>query len=356
MKDGAKYVQLFERLKEEIAKGVYRGGEKIPGENELAEQYGMSRQTVRQALSMLEQELLIERRQGSGTYVRENAPRRKRSWNVGVIATYISEYIFPSILRGIEGELSESGFFPLLSATQNRVDNERKILEDFMEKQIDGLIVEGTKSALPNPNVPLYERLRKMGIPVVFFNGSYPALGGCVSVTTNDRQGGTDAVNYLVAHGHRKIGAIFKSDDMQGMERYAGYTQGLLENSLFLRDEWVVWFHSENRNTFLSEEFDVRRILELLGECTAVVCYNDEVAVKLVSALRDHGVEVPRDKAVISFDNSLLSEVSSVKLTSFDHPKENLGACAARKLISMMNGREEQSVVLDWGLAERDSV
>ena len=356
MRNGAKYTQLAERLKEEIARGEYRGGERIPGENELAQRYGMSRQTVRQALSLLEQEFLIERRQGSGTYVREKAPRRKRSWNVGVRATYISEYIFPSILRGIEGELSENGFFPLLSATQNRVDNERRILEDYMEKQIDGLIVEGTKSALPNPNLALYETLQGMGIPVVFFNGYYPALGNCVSVTTNDRRGGLDAVNYLAARGHRKIGAIFKSDDMQGLERYAGYTQGLLENGLPLRDEWVAWFHSENRAALLAEEADVRHILHTLEECTAVVCYNDEAAVKLVNALLRHGVSVPGEKAVISFDNSLLSEISAVKLTSLDHPKENLGACAARKLVSMMNGKGEQSVQLDWGLAERDSV
>ena len=155
-----------------------------------------------------------------------NEPRRKRSWNVGVIATYISEYIFPSILRGIEGQLSEEGFFPMLSATMNRVDNERRILKDCMEKQLDGLIVEGTKTALPNPNLPLYEKLRDMGIPVVFFNSYYPALRDCVSVTMDDCQGGFDAVEYLVSKGHRKIGGIFKNDDMQGLgrafEKWAG--------------------------------------------------------------------------------------------------------------------------------------
>ena len=145
---------------------------------------------------VLEQEGFIQRRQGSGTYVRRVERRRERSWNVGVMATYISEYIFPSILRGIEGELSEEGFFPLLSATKNRVDNERRILEDYMEKRVDGLIVEGTKSALPNPNLHLYEKLKEMGIPVVFFNSYYPALQGCVSVTMDDRQGGIDAVEY----------------------------------------------------------------------------------------------------------------------------------------------------------------
>ena len=67
-------------------------------------------------------------------------------------------------------------------------------------------------------------------------------------------------------------------------------------------------------------------------------------------------MQVPQDKAIISFDNSQLGELASVGLTSFDHPKESLGACAARKLISMMSGREETSTVMDWGLAERNSV
>ena len=152
MKEKAKYIHLFEELKRRILQGEYQNGQRLPGENEMAGEFAMSRQTVRQALSLLEQEGFIQRRQGSGTYVRRVERRRERSWNVGVMATYISEYIFPSILRGIEGELSEEGFFPLLSATKNRVDNERRILEDYMEKRVDGLIVEGTKSALPNPN------------------------------------------------------------------------------------------------------------------------------------------------------------------------------------------------------------
>lgn len=356
MRDGSKYQQLAQRLKEDIDKGLYRSGEKIAGENELAERYGMSRQTVRQALSMLEQEFLIERRQGSGTYVRERTVQRKRTWNVGVIATYISEYIFPTILRGIEEELSEEGFFPLLSATQNRVDNERRILEEYIGKSIDGLIVEGTKSALPNPNLPLYEKLREMGVPVVFFNGYYPALNGCVSVTTNDRLGGFEAVNYLVGKGHEKIGAIFKGDDMQGLERYAGYLRGLLENNLLLRDEWVVWFNSEDRKRLLTEEYDVQKVLAQLRECTAVVCYNDEVAVKLINVLRQRQIKIPEEKAVISFDNSLLSEVTGIGITSFDHPKENMGASAARKLVSMMSGKEGKSTVLDWVLFQRESV
>jgi GntR family transcriptional regulator of arabinose operon len=356
MREKAKYVQLFDKLKEDILQGVYQDGQRLPGENEMADGFGISRQTVRQALALLEQEGYIQRRQGSGTYVHKVEPKRRRTWTVGVIATYISEYIFPSILRGIEGELLEQGFFPMLSATANRVDNERRILEEYMDKQIDGLIVEGTKSALPNPNLPLYEKLREMGIPVVFFNGYYPALRDCVSVTMNDRQGGFDAVEYLVAKGHRNIGGIFKNDDMQGLGRYDGYARALLKNGLTFQDRWVTWFNSESRENLLTDEYGVTRLLEKLSQCTAVVCYNDEVAVKLERAFATHGIKVPEDKAIISFDNSPLGELAAAGLTSFDHLKESLGASAARKLISMMDGREEQSLVLDWNLVERVSV
>lgn len=356
MKSGAKYQILFETLKEGIQQGKYGGGEKLPGETELAQTYGFSRQTVRQALSLLEQEGLIQRRQGSGTYVKELAVRKKRSWNVGVMATYISEYIFPPVLRGIEEELSANGFFPMISATKNRVDNERQILEGYLDKQIDGLIVEGTKSALPNPNLALYEKLRERGIPVVFFNGYYPALENTVSVTMNDKRGGQEAVNYLASRGHKKIGAIFKGDDMQGTQRYAGYLAGMLENNLLLRDEWVLWYNSESKDQIFATEEGKELVLKALADCTAVICYNDEIAAKLVHALLEKGISIPGQKAVLSFDNSLISEISPVRITSLDHPKEQLGACAARKLVTLMNGGEAKSVQLDWGFSEKDSV
>ena len=352
IRESAKYVKLFEQIKSEILTGEYRSGEKIPGENELAQKYGMSRQTVRQSLSLLEQEGLIERRQGSGTYVAEKMHMGKKSWNVGVIATYISEYIFPSILRGIESELSEHGFAPVLGATQNRVDNERRILEEFMQRPIDGLIVEGTKSALPNPNIPFYQEIEKRGIPVVFFNGYYPVMQSCTYVVMNDKRGGYDAAEYLIQNGHTKIGGIFKSDDMQGLERYAGYMQCLVEKELPLNDEWIIWFNSENRSYILTDEAE--RIVNSLKDCTAVVCYNDEMAIKLVNALRRGGYQVPQDKELISFDRSLLSEISAIQIPSLSHPKEMLGAVAARKLIGKMHGKKEESARLEWVFSQKD--
>ncbi len=353
MKEKPKYLILFNQVKDEILQGVYKSGEKIPGENEIAEKYGMSRQTVRQALSMLEQENFIERKQGSGTYIKERKIKKKKTWQVGVIATYISEYIFPSILRGMESELTENGFSIMLSATGNRVDSERRILEEYLKKPIDGLIVEGTKTALPNPNLQLYNELEQKGIPVVFFNGYYPSRANTAYVVMDDKKGGYDATTYLISKGHTKIGAILKNDDCQGLNRYDGYLKALIEYHLPIQDEWVTWFNSENRSYLLSDEGE--RIAESLQDCTAVVCYNDEIAAKFVNLLKNMGKQVPDDMAIISFDNSLFSDLSSVPLTSLNHPKEVLGSVAARKLLNLMEGRRENSVCLEWGFSARES-
>lgn len=156
--NGHKYSELAQQLRTDIQNEIYVSGQKLPSGNELAASTGYSRQTVRQAIGVLEKGGLVDRVQGSGTYVRTAIPHCKPTHNIAVVTTYIGEYIFPAILQGVDQVLSQNGYSPLLSATRNRVDNERKILTELLHKPIDGLIVEGTKTALPNPNIDLYEQ------------------------------------------------------------------------------------------------------------------------------------------------------------------------------------------------------
>ena len=82
----------------------------------------------------------------------------------------------------------------------------------------------GTKSALPNPNLPLYEKLREMGIPVVFFNGYYPALEAASLSPWTTGPAGSRRWSTWWPGATGRVGGIFKSDDMQGLGRYDGYT------------------------------------------------------------------------------------------------------------------------------------
>ena len=206
-----KYQFIADSLRREIEEGRYDGGERLPTEQLLCQRYQISRQTVRRALSVLEGEGLIDRRQGSGSRLREPAapkPLPPRC-SIAVVTTYISDYIFPSILRGMERVLTANGSAPLLFATQNQISTERKILHTLLAmRDLDGVLVEGSKTALPNPNLDLYQKLLDQGVRLVFFNGTYPELSSCPSVLADDFGGGKQLVTYLYGKGHRNIAGI----------------------------------------------------------------------------------------------------------------------------------------------------
>lgn len=110
-----KYQMVADSLRTDILDGVYQKRMLLPTEQLLCQQFQVSRQTVRQALALLVSEGLIERRQGSGSHIRDRskpAPMPHRS--IAVITTYISDYIFPSILREVENVLSDHNSAPLL--------------------------------------------------------------------------------------------------------------------------------------------------------------------------------------------------------------------------------------------------
>ena len=350
-----KYQMVAEVLRDGILDGTYQ--KTLPTEQALCAQFQVSRQTVRQALSLLEAERLIDRRQGSGSHIRERkdtAPRRRLS--IAVVTTYISDYIFPSILREIETVCSENNSAPLLFATQNQFASERRILLTLLEMdQLDGILIEGTKTGLPNPNIKLYQRLMEKGIPLVFMHGNYEMLPDTLSVLDDNAAGGRMLVDYLYSKGHRKIAGIFKYDDIQGRVRFIGFLDAVQELGLPLEDKNILWYGTEQKDRYMREGFDPAWAAEFLASCTAVVCYNDEIAARLISCLMRLGLSVPGDIAVVSFDNSPFSEMSTPRITSLSHAQHNVGRMAAELLFRLLRGEPCASARVPWVLNEKES-
>jgi len=344
----SKYADIAAILRDEITQGSYGKEGKLPTEQELVSRFQVSRQTVRQAIGCLKHEGHLHQIQGSGTYVSPAAPPRIRqnSKTIATMCTYISNYIFPDIIRGVERELSGEGFSVNLIQTENRVDKERTILEKIIsDGHISGMIVEGTKTALPNPNISLYRKIKEMGIPLVFLHCTYPELSGETVVGMDDYQGGKALVNYLAKKGHTEIGGIFKSDDRQGLARYAGFSEGLLECGLGLNDASVRWYTTEDyaRRHKVIEGKD--QVFDNLCGSTAVVCYNDEIALWLSRVCKDASVKLPE---IASFDSSQYAMLLDKPFVSIGHRKELLGKTAARKILNMIAGQREESILMDW--------
>lgn len=329
-----KYILLVNWIKEKIDSKELRPGSRLYSENKLSAMFGLSRQTVRRAIGVLEAEGLVERVRGSGTYVgRRAGTARKRTMNIAVISTYVDGYIFPPMLQGIVQTLSTEGYMTQITFTRNQIDDERKILEDILARDhVDGVIVEAVKCALPNPNLEYYRELQRRQIALVFFDCKYPELDAPL-VALDDENVAEKAVNYLLDMGHRKIGGIFKADDGQGRLRYFGYLNALLQAGLSVDDRKVLWIDTEDQKNLRNIRSS---LLRRLVDCTAVFCYNDQVAFELIELLKKEGIRVPGQLSVISIDGTELSLLCEPKITSIPHPMEELGRKAAEYLMQMI--------------------
>ena len=173
MREGKpKYLEVVEWVKQQIDTGKLKAGNKIPSENALSNQFGLSRQTVRHAISVLENDEIVYSLRGSGTYISKQADDWNNNRNTIVIMmTFVDGYIFPRTIKGLEDKLFGKGYSVQIAFTNNRIDRERIILEDILRKDnVAGIIAECTKSGLPNPDIGLYKQIMERKIPLLFMN------------------------------------------------------------------------------------------------------------------------------------------------------------------------------------------
>lgn len=334
-----KYYTLMEELKDDILSGRVKAGEKLPSENELSAKYGISRHTVRKALSILIQEGYIVAEHGRGTFCSERMCHLKRSKNIAVITTYISDYIFPRLIQGMDKVLTENGYSIILKNTGNSRSKEAKVLEDILTKDIDGLIIEPSKSQILCRHTNLYAMLDKYQIPYVFIQGVYSQMKDKPYILMDDCMGGYLVTKYLLDLGHKNLVGIFKADDFQGKERHKGYVKALQEAGQTYDPDRVIWFHTEDRKS--KPALMAKLMLEQGMAIDGVVCYNDQIAVDVIRALQAAGKRVPEDISVTGYDNSLMAG-GNIRLVTIAHPQEKLGEMAAELLLEKIREIPEE--------------
>jgi len=329
-----KYLELKNYIKQQIIMGKIKPGERIPSENKLCNDFSISRHTVRKAISLLVSEGYLYTEQGLGTYVKDRSIKRTESRNIGVLTTYISDYIFPRVIQGIDTVLSHRGYSIMLKNTDNNVAKEAKYIEEVLSKDLEGLIIEPTKSALYSDNSAYYEALDIHRIPYIFIHGCYQHIKDRSYVILDDIHGMYLAVNHLIKLGHKYIAGIFKADDMQGINRHHGYVKALAEAGIPYDSRKVIWYHTEDRKAKPTSA--IRDLIGMGTPLDAIACYNDEIAFWVYQTLAESGVRVPGDISITGFDDSNLATACPVRLTTVTHPKEKLGETAAELLLELL--------------------
>jgi LacI family transcriptional regulator/LacI family repressor for deo operon, udp, cdd, tsx, nupC, and nupG len=277
--------------------------------------------------------------------------QQRRTDTVGLVVTSIADPFYADVVKGIEEEARRASLSVFLSASHNDPAQEMNVIEIFHRRRVDGIII--ASSRIGNRQT---ERLARVRVPIVLINDD-AQRDEMQSATVDDYAGARLALEHLLGLGHRAIGYIGAgSRARSNNRRMAGYESALAEAGITPPAEWVAVAPPDDELPEQDMASGRTLLLRLLDAgVTAVFCYNDMIAVGVLTACREQGIAVPRDLSVVGFDDIELAKYMTPPLTTIHQPKVRLGRAAMRMLLDLLDDRAVEDHVLVPTLVERGS-
>ncbi len=339
----AKYLTIAQDLRNFILSHQSITTYKLPTEQEMCNRYGVSRQTIRQALMILEEENLITRIQGSGAYILPQADYLRKV-KIVLLVSEENEYIYPQFIADVSSVLTEKSLRLDVRSTHNNVNVERQILQDLMSEHISLLVVEGVHTAFPNPNIDLYRTLMARKTDIMFIGHAYPEIAHAGCVTVDDKQGGYLLGKQMIMNERYDIWAILPDYVQNAKERFHGFLTAYSEKNLPIPTQNIFWY-SQRHMQALYERNDTGFLSNFVknhaAKCNGVFCYNDEIAYWLIKELNYAKIPVPERIGIVSFDNSYLCTLSRPPISSLalspHEPGYSIGNMISNHLFNKKN-------------------
>ena len=262
--------------------------------------------------------------------------KTNRSQVLGVIVSSIDDPFFSEIVFGIEEAAQEAGYRLFIAASQHDPAREQKIVQAMMEHRTDGVII-CSSSFSPDQGRQLLE----YGFPIVVVNHQ-GAENFHYSIFHDDVDGSRQITRHLIDLGHRKIAYLGNSlSGRTTLDRLTGFKAEMQSAGLPVPAEYI---HHVAGN---SPQFGMdgsNYLLNLKQPPTAIVCFNDMLAIGVLKGCRRAGLNVPDDISITGFDNIIFSAYTHPPLTTFDQPKQSIGTEAARLLLDLLRSNSDDNV------------
>jgi DNA-binding LacI/PurR family transcriptional regulator len=256
-----------------------------------------------------------------------------RTQTIGVVVTTIADPFIARVVQGIESTALDEGYSVILASSNSEPERELAAVEMLRSKRVDGVIVTSSRVG------DLYqEHLERLQVPVVLIN----SRGGqsrryTYSISVDNLRGAYLATEHLVQLGHQRIGyvsgAAIHGDDRQ---RLAGYSQALIAAGIVADPAWVV----PGTGRYRDGERALAVLEDLPDPPTAVFCYNDMTAIGLLCAARNAGISVPRDLALVGFDDIPFASYVQPSLTTIAQPMLDMGRRAMVMVLGLLEDRK----------------
>ncbi len=254
---------------------------------------------------------------------------------IGILIRRFSDPFNADILDGIEDHLQANRFSLFLAASGHDKKKDAEIIASMAERRIDGLI-------LCSKHIDDEQRatLRSFGIPTVHI--SEQAAGKVENSIRHDDAYGAEALtHHLIEQGHRRIAFIGNSNAGQtNTQRQLGYQSALTRAGIVLQPEYVVLNDSGSAP---GGSAAAEKLMALEKLPSAIVCFNDMMAVGAIHAVSDAGLSVPYDISITGFDDVELAAYVTPTLTTFRQPRYEMGLKSAEMILQLISNQVLQT-------------
>jgi DNA-binding LacI/PurR family transcriptional regulator len=245
---------------------------------------------MRQQVKKLAEELNYEPNQAAISF------KQGKTFTIGVILPNLREEFFSIAINGIEDVATKNKYTVLIGQSHDNVERERKIADTMRKHRVDGLIVSLSKNTTSYEH---FDQLLANSIPVVFFD-RVPNTPDSYTVSCNLKNSSVKLVDWLVNNGHVNIGFLKGPQTMlPSQERLDGFYEGLKKNNIPVDDAYVVQTDLSSKQT----EEATRKLLSLEKRPTAIIAFNDYVALDSIRYARSQGIKINKDISFVSYAN-----------------------------------------------------
>ena len=255
--------------------------------------------------------------------------KTNRSQVLGVIVSSIADPFFSEILYGIEDCAQGGGYSLFIAASQNDPNRERKIVQTMMEQRTDGVIICSSSFSSEQGR-----QLLAYGFPIVVVNHQ-GAENFHFSIYHDDIDGSRQITRHLIDLGHKRIAYLGNSlSGRTTQDRLTGFQTEMESAGLPVPEEYI---HHVNGGEPRFGLDGLEYFLQLEYRPSAIVCFNDMLAIGVLKGCSQKGVKVPEELSVTGFDNITYSAFTTPALTTLDQPKRSIGVEAAQLLLDLLN-------------------
>ncbi|MGF1684790.1 HTH-type transcriptional repressor PurR [Photobacterium minamisatsumaniensis] len=258
---------------------------------------------------------------------------------IGMLVTKSTNPFFAEVVHGVEEYCYGAGYTLILCNTEGNLEKQRDYLRMLAEKRVDGLLV--MCSDLDENLLGLLERQKDLPMVVMDWGPESPHTD---KIQDNAELGGYVATKFFIEHGHQAIGCLTgHSDKAACRERLKGFKKAMSEADLEVHPDWVLEGDFECESAVEAAE----KFIAMDKRPTAIFCFNDIMAMGMISTFSQAGIRVPEDISIIGYDNIDLAPYFSPPLTTIHQPKRRLGKTAIEILLERVKDKDHEHRIFE---------